>query len=446
MEQVSPDCAPLVEVVADFVRAGKRLRPAFCYWGWRGAGGPDCEPIVAAAATLELFQAAALIHDDLMDDSDTRRGMPSVHRRFAMLHRGSGWVGEPRRFGLAGAVLTGDLCLVWCDQMLTDSGLDLDRLARGRPAFDRMRTELMAGQYLDMREQALAGQAGAVERARRVIMFKSAKYTVEEPLLLGGALAGAPPSLLADYSAFGLPLGEAFQLRDDLLGVFGDPEQTGKPAGDDLREGKRTVLVASALERATPVQAGAGGPPPRGSWAGLRRRRGPALGDRRDRRPGRGRANDRRSGRRGPAGPRPQRGRRRRPRGARAAGRRRDRALRVSRRGRVRGPSHHVVVVGAGLAGLSARCGWPLRAPGHGARAGGGARRPGRRTGQPGLRRGVPVRRRPDRADDARDRCRLLRLPRRADRGLGAAAAGLAGLPGPLRRRQPAGRARGRRG
>jgi geranylgeranyl diphosphate synthase type I len=256
MEQVSPDCAPLVEVVADFVRAGKRLRPAFCYWGWRGAGGPDCEPIVAAAATLELFQAAALIHDDLMDDSDTRRGMPSVHRRFAMLHRGSGWVGEPRRFGLAGAVLTGDLCLVWCDQMLTDSGLDLERLARGRPAFDRMRTELMAGQYLDMREQALAGQPGAVERARRVIMFKSAKYTVEEPLLLGGLLAGAPESLLADYSAFGLPLGEAFQLRDDLLGVFGDPGQTGKPAGDDLREGKRTVLVACALERATPVQAG----------------------------------------------------------------------------------------------------------------------------------------------------------------------------------------------
>jgi len=255
LHRVSPDCVPLAEAVTDLVRGGKRLRAAFCYWGWRGAGGRDCEPIVAAAAALELLHAAALIHDDLMDDSDTRRGMPAVHRRFAALHGSTGWVGDGRRFGLAAAVLAGDLCLVWSDQMLVAAELDPDRLARGRPAFDRMRTELMAGQYLDMREQELAGQDGAVERARRVILFKSARYTVEEPLLLGAGMAGAPPELLARYSAYGLPLGEAFQLRDDLLGVFGDPGQTGKPAGDDLREGKRTVLVATALQRATPAQA-----------------------------------------------------------------------------------------------------------------------------------------------------------------------------------------------
>ncbi|MFC5382251.1 polyprenyl synthetase family protein [Aquipuribacter nitratireducens] len=262
VEAVSPHAAPLVEYVTDLLRGGKRLRPAFAYWGWRGAGGPDCQEVVAAATSLELFQAAALVHDDVMDDSDTRRGLPAVHRRFARLHRGAGWHGDTGRFGTAGAILAGDLCLSWSDELLTASGLPTDALARGRVVFDRMRTELMAGQYLDMLEQVTAGETDPtgevdpVESARNVIRFKSAKYSIEHPLLLGGTLAGAPQTLLDAYSAYGLPLGEAFQLRDDLLGVFGDPAETGKPAGDDLREGKRTVLVALALERATPAQAG----------------------------------------------------------------------------------------------------------------------------------------------------------------------------------------------
>ena len=257
VEAVSPHAAPLVEYVVDLLAGGKRLRPAFAYWGWRGAGGEDCEQIVAAATSLELFQAAALIHDDVMDDSDTRRGRPAVHRRFAQLHRGSGWHGDTERYGMAGAVLAGDLCLSWSDELLASCGLPAEAVTRGRVVFDRMRTELMAGQYLDMLEQATMGTTDddPVESARTVIRFKSAKYTIEHPLLLGGTLAGAPESLLAAYSGYGLPLGEAFQLRDDLLGVFGDPSETGKPAGDDLREGKRTVLVALAMERATPAQA-----------------------------------------------------------------------------------------------------------------------------------------------------------------------------------------------
>jgi geranylgeranyl diphosphate synthase type I len=256
LDAVSTDCAPLVEYVADLMRGGKRLRPAFCYWGWRGAGAPDGEGIVRASAALEFFQAAALIHDDVMDNSDTRRGAPAVHRRFATLHRGGRWTGDGERFGLAGAVLAGDLCLVWCDELFTDSGLDVQALTRGRGVFDRMRTELMGGQYLDMLEQAVASRRpeGSLERAQRVIRYKSAKYTIEHPLLLGGRLAGANEELLRGYSAFGLPLGEAFQLRDDVLGVFGDPSETGKPAGDDLREGKRTVLVAKALAVTTPAQ------------------------------------------------------------------------------------------------------------------------------------------------------------------------------------------------
>jgi geranylgeranyl diphosphate synthase type I len=253
LDRVSPDLAPLMDAIGDLLRGGKRLRAAFCYWGWRGAGGPDSSGALEVAASLELFQAAALIHDDVMDRSDTRRGMPAVHRRFAALHRGNGWLGSPESFGVAGAVLAGDMCLSWCDEMYAGAGLSAAQLQRGRSVFDRMRTELMCGQYLDMLEQVRAQTS--VEQALHVIRYKSANYTVAQPLLIGGALAEAPVPLLAAYDAYGLPLGEAFQLRDDVLGVFGDPAETGKPAGDDLREGKRTVLVAAAMEAASPAQA-----------------------------------------------------------------------------------------------------------------------------------------------------------------------------------------------
>jgi geranylgeranyl diphosphate synthase, type I len=265
LDEVGSECAPMVVSVSRLLAGGKRLRPAFCYWGWRAAGGPDDDAIVRAAASLELFQAAALIHDDVMDVSDTRRGMPAVHRQFAALHAAGSWAGDSDHFGHAGAILSGDLCLSWSDEMLWCSGLDTEALRRGKPVFDRMRTQLMGGQYLDMLSQALAAGHGAdeetggdedpVDLARRVIRFKSAKYTVEHPLLLGGRLAGADDALLRSFSAYGLPLGEAFQLRDDVLGVFGNPERTGKPAGDDLRAGKRTVLVALALRCGTPAQA-----------------------------------------------------------------------------------------------------------------------------------------------------------------------------------------------
>jgi geranylgeranyl diphosphate synthase type I len=254
LEQLGEPLTPVVHALRDFLLdGGKRLRPAFCYWGWRGAGGQPGEEIVTAATSLELLQACALIHDDLMDGSDTRRGLPSIHRRFAALHQRSGWLGAPDGFGAAAAILLGDLCLSWSDEMFDGCGLAAGRIRRGKALFDVMRTELMAGQYLDVLEQAVGG--GSVERARRVIRFKSAKYTIERPLHIGAALAGAADEVLTAYSAYGLPLGEAFQLRDDVLGVFGDPAETGKPAGDDLREGKRTVLVAMALERADERQA-----------------------------------------------------------------------------------------------------------------------------------------------------------------------------------------------
>jgi geranylgeranyl diphosphate synthase type I len=243
---IDPALAEICDAAETFVLGGgKRLRPAFAYWGYRGAGGLDSDQVVAAVSALELVQASALIHDDLMDRSDTRRGEPAVHRRFAARHTRAGWRGGAAAFGDSAAVLLGDLVMVWSDELLHTSGVEPGDLARARTVFDEMRTEVTVGQYLDVLTQATGDTS--VERAGKVARFKSAKYTVERPLLLGAALAGAPAELSAAYSAFGLPLGEAFQLRDDVLGVFGDPARTGKPAGDDLREGKRTYLVAAAF-------------------------------------------------------------------------------------------------------------------------------------------------------------------------------------------------------
>jgi geranylgeranyl diphosphate synthase type I len=200
---------------------------------------------------MEFFQAAALIHDDVMDDSDTRRGMPAAHRSLAAHHEREAWAGDAGRFGVAGAILAGNLCLGWTEELYATSGLPAADLERGRPVFDRMRTQLMGGQFLDVVESARSWDGmetdERIARAERVIRYKSAKYTVEHPVLIGATAGGAGADDLAALSAYGLDLGQAFQLRDDLLGVFGDPATTGKPAGDDLREGKRTVLVAHTL-------------------------------------------------------------------------------------------------------------------------------------------------------------------------------------------------------
>jgi geranylgeranyl diphosphate synthase type I len=247
---MAAELAPLAAEVRSFLSGGKRLRPGFCFWGHLGAGGEDADEVVRAAAALEMFQAAAIIHDDVMDGSDTRRGRPAVHKRFAALHDESGWQGSADQFGAGAAILLGDLCLSWSDEMLVGSGLVNEA---SRTVFDSMRAELMAGQYLDLLEQ-VSGH-GTVESALRVARYKSAKYTIVEPLHLGGTTAGATRHVLDAYTAYGLPLGIAFQLRDDVLGVFGDPDVTGKPAGDDLREGKRTALVAMALQRASAAQA-----------------------------------------------------------------------------------------------------------------------------------------------------------------------------------------------
>jgi geranylgeranyl diphosphate synthase type I len=240
---IDPDLIhPLDALRALVMAGGKRLRPVFCHWGFVAAGGePTDTRIIDAGAAFELLQAFALIHDDVMDGSAVRRGAPAVHRRFADRHAAATWAGESRRFGEGVAILAGDLALVYADLLLPDGDPGLAAL------WHELRIELNIGQYLD-----LSGTAtGDVDRegARRIARLKSGRYTIERPLQLG-ALLGGDPALATALSGYGDPLGEAFQLRDDVLGVFGQEARTGKPVGDDLREGKPTLMLAVVHERA----------------------------------------------------------------------------------------------------------------------------------------------------------------------------------------------------
>ncbi len=257
-ERLAPlgrDASRLLDEARGVVSGGKRFRAAFCYWGYR-AVRPEVEDehaLVRACAALELLHASALVHDDYMDASDTRRGRPATHRAFTTEHRADRWRGDPEQYGASAAILLGDLLLSWADEMLRRCGLPAAEVSAAMDVFDVCRSEVIAGQFLDVSVQA-RGLAD-VDTAMTVLRFKSAKYSIERPLHIGAALAGASAETLTALTSFGLPLGEAFQLRDDLLGVFGDADTTGKPAGDDLIEGKRTVLVALALDAAGPEDA-----------------------------------------------------------------------------------------------------------------------------------------------------------------------------------------------
>jgi geranylgeranyl diphosphate synthase type I len=246
---IDPDLgAPLVALRELVLAGGKRLRPAFCHWAYVGAGGAaHSDAAVDAGAALELLHTFALVHDDVMDGSDRRRGMASIHTRFIAEHEARGWRAEARRFGEGAAILVGDLAFVYADMLFGEARPDARRI------FDELRIELCVGQYLDLVGTASGSSDPA--QAARIERYKSGKYTVERPLHLGAALAGRLDELGPSLSAVGLPLGEAFQLRDDLLGVFGDASVTGKPVGDDLREGKLTPLVAVAAGRVDPAGA-----------------------------------------------------------------------------------------------------------------------------------------------------------------------------------------------
>lgn len=247
---IGDDYSGLIAALEDFVLGGgKRLRPAFAFWGWHAVttDAPD-EQVLLLFSALELLHACALVHDDVIDNSSTRRGRPTTHVRFATLHRDRRWQGSPERFGRSAAILLGDLALAWADDIVLGADLTPHAQRRVRRVWADIRTEVLGGQYLDIVAEASA--AASIASAMTVDTFKTACYTVSRPLQLGVAAAADRPDVHDIFGQFGTDLGVAFQLRDDVLGVFGDPAVTGKPSGDDLRSGKRTVLLAEAVELA----------------------------------------------------------------------------------------------------------------------------------------------------------------------------------------------------
>ena len=271
---------------------GKRLRPAFCHWGAVAAGGDgDDQLVVDAGAALELMHAFALFHDDVMDDAASRRGAPTTHVVFAGRHEAGNWAGEARRFGEGVAILVGDLAFVFADQLMTLAP------PAAWAVWNELRIELNVGQLLDIvgsvrRDRSLA-------KAERICRYKSGKYTIERPLHLGAALVDPEHGvdLFGVLSDYGLPLGDAFQLRDDVMGAFGDPLRTGKPVGGDLVEGKPTPLLARAVA-AVDGRAAHRPRPRRRPRPVARRRRPHPGGHRRHRRPRRPGGPDRRAHRR----------------------------------------------------------------------------------------------------------------------------------------------------
>ncbi len=242
---------PFDEITRLVMAGGKRLRPAFTYWGYVGAGGdPDDQAVVDAGGAFELMHAFALFHDDVMDDAASRRGSPTTHTVFAQHHADGGWSGEARRFGEGVAVLVGDLAFVYADQLLLGASREAWSI------WNELRVELNVGQVLDLLGGARHDRR--LDKAERICRYKSGKYTIERPLHLGAVLAAPARAdeLLPALSGYGLPLGDAFQMRDDVMGAFGDADLTGKPVGGDLREGKPTPLLARAVRAATPAQLG----------------------------------------------------------------------------------------------------------------------------------------------------------------------------------------------
>lgn len=237
------------DVLVRFVDGGKCLRSTFMYLGWMCGAEPD-DAALRAASGLELLHAFALLQDDVMDDAPLRRGRPAAHVQFGQWHLDRGLSGSPERFGASMAVLLSDLCLVWAEQMMRESGIAPEAIFRAWPHYDAMRIELAIGQCADVANDA--GAQPDLDTVLDVARRKSGNYTVRRPLEIGAAMAGCE-TLIDTLGAYGGAVGEAFQLRDDLLGVFGSPAVTGKPAGGDLAERKATSVVVAAHRMADPV-------------------------------------------------------------------------------------------------------------------------------------------------------------------------------------------------
>jgi geranylgeranyl diphosphate synthase, type I len=247
LAELHPALGPVSGHLATFLAGGKRVRPTLLLLGFAAGGGHDRGAAIGPALALELLHTCALLHDDVIDRAPTRRGRPTVHHAVAAEHRTAGWLGDPLAYGEAVAILLGDLAFVQADELFLEADVPAADLLAGFRRFTVLREEVMAGQYLDL--HAATARLTDRDLALTVATLKSGRYSVARPLEIGALLAGAGEALVTGLGAVGDPLGRAFQVRDDLLGVFGEEAVTGKSAASDLAEGKRTLLIAEAAAR-----------------------------------------------------------------------------------------------------------------------------------------------------------------------------------------------------
>ena len=246
-EEISPEFVTLVDEVERFIfSGGKRVRPAFLYSGYVASGGKAHDAALYASMSVEFLHTFALIHDDIIDRSAFRRGKPTSHKAFEKYHTEKKFPGSKEHFGLSAAILAGDLAYSFAEEVLTSAPFPQERVRRARYYFDQMKFQVIAGEYLDV----LGGYTKTLKEddILNILEYKTAKYTVERPLQIGAMLAGADVSILETFTAYGIPLGQGFQLQDDIFGVYGDMKKTGKPNDSDIKEGKMTVLIAKAYE------------------------------------------------------------------------------------------------------------------------------------------------------------------------------------------------------
>jgi len=248
--EINPEAAVLVEEIIRFSEnGGKRVRPAFLYSGYVAGGGKSFEAILYTSMCVELLHVFALIHDDIIDNSDLRRGQLTTHKQFEKIHKDKRLLGDKKDYSLSSAILTGDLALSFAEEVLTSAPFPHERVRRARYFFDLMKEQVLYGEYLDV----LGGYRKSLteDEVLQILDYKTAKYTVERPLHIGAVLAGADYSLLESFSRYGIPFGQAFQMQDDIVGTFGSEEEIGKPADSDIKEGKKTLLLARAYEKAS---------------------------------------------------------------------------------------------------------------------------------------------------------------------------------------------------
>jgi len=251
-DKIDPSSKQMIELLKEFtLRGGKRLRAALVYYGYRCFSNKNLKEIIKASVTMELIQSYLLIHDDIIDNDDLRRNGPTLHISYKNIAKRKYKKIDSNHFGLSMAILAGDICAAFANEIMAKLKIKEKNKIQALNVLNHSLHHVIYGQVLDVLSELRIITNKDIEKIHRL---KTATYTIESPLHIGALLAGAKQKHLKTLSNYAIPLGKAFQIKDDILGMFGEKEKVGKPVGSDIKEGKKNLLILKALESATPAQ------------------------------------------------------------------------------------------------------------------------------------------------------------------------------------------------